>query len=179
MKEKLLFVLISVCILLFTSQIAFSGDNCDSWAKKDKPLSYWFQDSADGSISRVSCENTNCIKISRSTRGRTFITKKFEAQFDGDYGFKTRIKATNIITGDKRYERGKFQVRLFDSWGKNLSAKRNYYPNADFNDIPNWQPLVFTVENVKKGEVMEIRIGLQEAKGTVLLSDFEFCFLGK
>ncbi len=163
-------------VVLSVSSVCADGREplCVRWNEKDS-LAFWSQKRGSGAIELGKYEDRDVIRIHRSSKGTSFITKKIRAEFTGDFSYEAIIKAVDIVPGAKHYERGKLQVRLFDQYGHNLSAKRNYYPNADFNSTDSWETMTFFVDDVKKGQIMEVRIGLQGASGTVYLADFKHC----
>ncbi len=177
MTNKINILVAGLFIVLSVSSACADGREplCMRWNEKDS-LAFWSQNTGNGAIELGKYEGRDVVRIHRSSKGTSFITKKIRAEFTGDYSYAAVIKAVDIVPGTKHYERGKFQVRLFDQYGRNLSAKRNYYPNADFNlTDDSWETMMFSVDDVKKGQIMEVRIGLQGASGTVYLADFEHC----
>ncbi len=178
MLKKLNGLFVALFVAFFFSS-AYADDReplCMRWQDKNN-LSFWRQKAGGGRIELGRYGNKDVIKIHRANKGTSFITRKIEAEFDGDYTFMAVVKGVDIEPGVKHYERGKFQVILFDRYGRNLSAKRNYYPHSDFYSTDSWETLVFSVENVMRGQIMEMRFGLQGARGTVYLADFEHCYI--
>jgi hypothetical protein len=177
MKRIIRLKFLTFLFLLLLCQNAFC-EQCERWDASIDSMSFWEIDNPDVPIKIIDYEGKKSVRIQRNTQGSSYILKKIKTSFDGNYGFRAVFQSSDIKKGNEHYERGKFQVILFDQWNRNLSQKRGYWPGEDFDYLNGWKTLVFPIKNVKKGQVMMLRIGLQSASGTVYLSAMEHCFLG-
>jgi hypothetical protein len=120
----------------------------------------------------TSKEYGKCVRISKTNRrGFTHITHKFPAR-RGKYTFHAMIQSENVVPGEKRYECGKFQAVVYDNRGR----KTDYYPGDDFEGTFGWSPRKFEALDFEGTETLELRIGLQNAKGAVYVDQIEVLY---
>lgn len=111
----------------------------------------------------------NCVQISRTTRtDSTYITKKFKAR-PGTLRFSAMIQSKDIVgAGNQHWERGKFQGILYTS-----DRKKSYPADDDFEGTFGWKERKFKIVDLVGTETVELRIGLQNAKGTIWVAEIK------
>jgi hypothetical protein len=138
-----------------------------------KPL---FREKFDGGLEKwktvgedikiVTTEDSNkYLKISRNDRREfTYISKEFVG-CKGTLLFEANIKFYQVVPGDKNIHRGKFQAVVI------VDGREVDWPDADFEGTSPWMPRKFRVLDLTGNERVILRIGLQNAKGTVFVDD--------
>ena len=115
----------------------------------------------------TTAESNKYLKISRDDRrGFTYISRKFVG-YKGTLVFEANIKFDDVIPGNKNFHRGKFQAVVI------VDGREVDWPDADFEGISPWMPRRFQVFDLTGKETVVLRIGLQNAKGTVFVDDIK------
>ncbi|MFO7803291.1 MAG: hypothetical protein R6V55_13450 [Desulfovermiculus sp.] len=129
-------------------------------------LSDWQVHRAGGMISPLVSGIVPLLEISRfSRRDFTYIRKDFSLEKDGNLRFEAMIAAKDVVPGGKNYHRGKFQAALLED-GKMVS-----WFHDDFQGTTAWKNRSFHVFDLKAGQQIALRIGLQNAKGQVFVKE--------
>lgn len=113
-----------------------------------------------------------CVKISRSNmRGYTFISRAFRVPGPGSLNIEVVLRADDVVPGAQMYHRGKVVAVLSEN-GKEVD-----WPNADFDGtISQWAPRTILVPDVDQSVSVDLRIGLQNATGTIYVDKVNVSF---
>lgn len=134
-------------------------------------LSEWQVHRAGGVISPLMSGTLPLLEISRfSRRDFTYIRKDFSLEADGNLRFEAMIAAKDVVPGGKNYHRGKFQAALLQG-GKMVS-----WFHDDFQGTTAWEKRSFHVYDLKAGQEVALRIGLQNAKGKIFVKEVKGYF---
>lgn len=109
----------------------------------------------------------SCVKISKDNRRDwTNISKEFR-HVKGTLRFEAQIQCKDIVRGDKNWDRGKFQAVV------KIDGKDVDWPADDFHEDSGFIKRQFRVFDLTGKETVVLRIGLQNAKGTVWVDDIK------
>lgn len=132
----------------------------------DEGLKKWNTAGSSIEISLTEASN-KYLKIYRDNRrGFTYISKEFVG-YKGTLVFEANIKSEDVITGNKNFHRGKFQAVVV------VNGHEVDWPDDDFKGTFPWMPRRFQVFDLTGKETVILRIGLQNAKGTIFVDDIK------
>lgn len=133
----------------------------------DHGLKKWKTRGAKLEIESANETQNKYLKISRDDRkGFTCISREF-SNYSGTLRFEARIEAQNIVPGDKDFQKGKFQAVVF------VDGREVSWPNDDFEGTSKEIIRRFRIFDLTGKENILLRIGLQNAKGAVLVDEIE------
>lgn len=169
--KSILFILGFIVVLIFqVNGNSYAQDKLPPIFKEsfDKGLDGWHKEYKEGSIEIVTtAEGNKYLKISKdSRRGFTYISRDFVG-YKGTLEFVANIKFDNVVRGNHNFHRGKFQAVVY------VDGRDVDYPDADFEGTSPWMPRRFKVFDLTGKETVVLRIGLQDAKGTIFVDDIE------
>ncbi len=121
----------------------------------------------------VGCiEGNKCVRIQRENgRGYTFIARAFRVPSRGTLRFEAKMRADNVVPGAQNFHRAKFVAVVIEG------QTEVDWPNADFEGSLNeWITRTVVVPDLDPSVTVELRVGLQNAKGTVYLDDVRVFF---
>ena len=128
-------------------------------------LRNWNVNGAEVKIVAKKDGNGYCVKIHKESRnGFTYISKDFR-NVKGNLRFEAQIQSQNIVRGDKNWDRGKFQAVVTVD-GKDVS-----WPADDFHEDSGFIKRQFRIFDLTGQEKVTLRIGLQNARGTIWVYD--------
>lgn len=124
-------------------------------------------------VSQGCFEGTSCVKISRNDRrGYTHISRSFRVNAPGTLKFQARFRAENMVVGSEDFHTGKFIGVVIDG-GREIS-----WPNDDIRtSIDGWELRSFEVVDLDPSLKVDLRIGLQNAKGSLFVDDVRAMFI--
>lgn len=139
----------------------------------EKGLGKWKQSGQKISVQQSGCRSgTSCILIERdNARDLTVISQLISVPQRGRITLSGYVKAFNVSVGQKFYEKGKFVASLFEN------KSECCWKDDDFDGtIPNWRKREIVIADVESSTPVMLRIGLQNAKGSVLIDDVTIKF---
>ena len=95
-------------------------------------------------------------------RGFTYISRDFTG-YSGTLRFEALIQSENVIPGSQKYYRGKFQAVII------AKGKEMDWISDDFEGTFGWSHKTFQVFDLDGSETVVLRIGLQNAKGSMCI----------
>lgn len=167
-------VILAMCASLLPATVAsaegtlvYSNDfdnGLGDFRKTDKKIQLTSQACAQGS---------KCVHISRENRrAYTHISRFFRVSQPGTLRFQARMKTQNLVPGTEDYHRAKF-VGVVIEGGKEIS-----WPNDDISTSTDaWELRSFDVIDLDPSVKVDLRIGLQNAKGSLFVDDLEVYFI--
>jgi hypothetical protein len=139
----------------------------------EKGLGNWKQSGQVISVQSGGCRSGNkCILIERSNaRDLTVISQLISVPRRGRLTLSGYVKASNVSIGSKFYERGKFVASIFEN------KSECCWKDDDFDgSMPDWIERRIVIDDVEPSTPVMLRIGLQNAKGAVLIDDVSIKF---
>jgi len=129
-------------------------------------LKGWKQEGSG--ISLMTADNgERYVRIIRQhRRTSSFIQKEFRS-VQGNLMVKCRLKGEGIQSGLKAYQRGKVQAIV------RAGREAPVYISEEFDGDVEWVTKEIAVPDLQKGDKVTLRIGLENASGTLLIDDVE------
>lgn len=171
-KRSLTLVAIIVTLMLLTSNKIYAGTVVEA-EDFEKGLGKWKQSGQVISVQKSGCRSgTNCVLIERSNaRDLTVISQLISVPRRGRVTLSGYVKASNVSVGQKFYERGKFVASIIEN------KSECCWKDDDFDgSIPDWTERRIVIDDVEPSTPVMLRIGLQNAKGSVLVDDIKITF---
>lgn len=134
------------------------------WRKTGNTIEIYTQDCPEGQ---------NCVRISRPNRREyTYISQFFRVPAAGTLRFQARLKANHLVTGTEDYHRAKFVGVVIEN------NKEVAWPNNDLRaSVDDWELRSFDVVDLAPSVKVDLRIGLQNAKGDLYVDDLKVFFI--
>ena len=173
MKPSLKFLLAAFSALLPLSSAAASVLFADGF---ENGLNNWgLNKEASGTISLTSAgcpDNAQCVKIVNSdVNSFVYIGRSFTVRSPGSLLVKAKLRVPTLIKGTEFYHVAKFQAAIIRD-GQEIN-----WPNSDiYSAVAGWVPRSFKASGLRNGDEVLIRIGLQNAVGTVEVDDVQVIF---
>ncbi|MBK8113871.1 MAG: hypothetical protein IPK44_04620 [Candidatus Accumulibacter sp.] len=164
---------ISYIALMCLFQAPAFGDTPNFQDGFEEGLGNWHPNQERIEIVGSNCfEGSKCVRIERENgRGYTYIGRVFRVPSRGTLRIEAKIRAEGVVPGVKNYQRGKFVAVVIEN-GKEVD-----WPNADFEGtISQWVPRAVTIPDLDPSIDVDMRIGLQNAKGVVFVDDVKAFF---
>ena len=154
-----------ICLVAY-SVSAVPGANVLLHDDFNSGLKGWKQEG--NGISLMSADNgERYVRIIRHhRRTSSFIQKEFRS-VQGNLMVKCRLKAEGIQPGLKSYQRGKLQAIV------RAGREAPVYISEEFDGDVEWVTKEIAVPDLQKGDKVTLRIGLENASGTLLIDDVE------
>jgi hypothetical protein len=140
-------------------------------------LGKWASNTRDsGTISVVAegCpQSQKCVRVTNDDRNSyVYIGRKFIIQRPGSLSFGAKIRVPSLVKGAEFFHVAKFQAAIIRD-GREIS-----WPNSDiYSPVAGWRERRFKALDLKSGDEVLLRIGLQNAKGTIEVDDVEVAFV--
>jgi hypothetical protein len=173
MQKKMVLILLKTIALiscsLFCSVNAYSEQLLASFDfESSDSLKEWTQVKNGGEIERVQNPENNgwCIKIDRKNKNAFVrISQKFIFKKPESLRIEAIIKANNIIAGKgESFHTGQLQAMIKEN-GQEVS-----HPSAKFTGTFDFQKKIVYAD-VGENQELVVRVGLQNAKGTMWVDD--------
>lgn len=131
---------------------------------------------ASGNISLTStgCPgNTQCVKIVNSdVNSFVYIGRRFAVRSPGSILVKAKLRVPTLNKGSEFYHVAKFQAAIIRD-GHEIN-----WPNSDiYSPVAGWVARSFKAAGLRNGDEVFIRIGLQNAAGTLEVDDVQVIFI--
>jgi hypothetical protein len=136
----------------------------------------WASNTRDSGVISVISEgcpqSRQCLRISNNDRNSyVFIGRRFIIQGPGSLSFSARIRVPSLVKGAEFFHVGKFQAAIIRD-GREIN-----WPNADiYSPVSGWVERRFKALDLKSGDEVLLRIGLQNAKGFLEVDDVQVVF---
>lgn len=125
------------------------------------------------SITSAGCpSNTQCVRIENSdVNSFVYIGRRFAVRSPGSMLFKAKLRVPVLKKGSEFFHVAKFQAAIIRD-GREIN-----WPNSDiYSPVSGWVSKSFKAAGLRNGDEVFIRIGLQNAAGTVEVDDVQVIF---